>query len=133
MKKLEIAKVILEALFLIGLVGFMVASIKADQNRQDDIDRLNLKITDLQTTIGEQGTATKAELERMKGTLDKMSENLVIAHPELPILYAGGVMSCKRIARALSKKYVSAFALPEFSGDNAVGTALLCLKKYSAD
>ena len=75
MKKLEIAKVILEALFLIGLVGFMVASIKADQNRQDDIDKLNIKITDLQTTIGEQGTATKAELERMKGTLDKMSEN----------------------------------------------------------
>lgn len=75
MKKLEIAKVILEALFLIGLVGFMVASIKADQNRQDDIDRLNLKITDLQTTIGDQGTTTKADLERMKGILDKMSEN----------------------------------------------------------
>ena len=75
MKKLEIAKVILEALFLVGLVGFMVASIKADQNRQDDIDRLNLKITDLQTTIGDQGTTTKADLERMKETLDKMSEN----------------------------------------------------------
>ncbi len=75
MKKLEIAKVILEALFLIGLVGFMVASIKADRNRQDDIDRLNIKITDLQTTIGDQGTTTRAELERMKGTLDKMSEN----------------------------------------------------------
>lgn len=75
MKKLEIAKVILEALFLIGLVGFMVASIKADQNRQNDIDKLNIKITDLQTTIGEQGTSNKAELERMKEALDKMNEN----------------------------------------------------------
>lgn len=75
MKKLEIAKVILEALFLIGLVTFMITSINEDQNRQDDIDKLNLKITDLQTTIGDQGTSTKAELERMKGTLDKMSEN----------------------------------------------------------
>ena len=64
-------------------------------------------------------------------TIDKMSENLVASYPELPILYAGGVMSCKRIAVALGSKYVSAFALPEFSGDNAVGTALLCLKKYS--
>lgn len=75
MKKLEIAKVILEALFLIGLVTFMITSINEDQSRQDDIDRLNIKITDLQTTIGEQGTTTKAELERMKETLDKMSEN----------------------------------------------------------
>lgn len=75
MKKLEIAKVILEALFLIGLVTFMITSINEDQNRQDDIDKLNIKITDLQTSIGDQGTSTKAELERMKGTLDKMSEN----------------------------------------------------------
>lgn len=75
MKKLEIAKVILEALFLIGLVTFMITSINEDQNRQDDIDKLNIKITDLQTSIGEQGTSTKAELERMKETLDKMTEN----------------------------------------------------------
>lgn len=71
-------------------------------------------------------------LDAVLKTLDKMSENLVTSHPELPILYAGGVMSCKRIASVLGKKYVSAFALPEFSGDNAVGTALLSLKKYSS-
>lgn len=69
-------------------------------------------------------------LDAVLKTLDKMSENLVASYPELPILYAGGVMSCKRIAGALGNKYASAFASPEFSGDNAVGTALLCLKKY---
>ena len=70
-------------------------------------------------------------LDAVLKALDKMSENLVTAYPELPILFAGGVMSCKRIASALVSKYSSAFASPEFSGDNAVGTALLCLKKYS--
>lgn len=70
-------------------------------------------------------------LDAVLKTLDKMSENLVASYPELPILYAGGVMSCKRISVALENKYASAFALPELSGDNAVGTALLCLKKYS--
>lgn len=76
-------------------------------------------------------TVAAFTLDAVLKTLDKMSESLVTSYPELPILYAGGVMSCKRIARALGNKYTSAFALPEFSGDNAVGTALLCLKKYS--
>lgn len=69
-------------------------------------------------------------LDAVLKTIDKMSENLLASYPDLPILYAGGVMSCKRIADLLKKKYRSAFALPEFSGDNAVGTALLCLKAH---
>jgi len=66
-------------------------------------------------------------------TVDKMTENILIAYPGLPVLYAGGVTACKRIANELTKKYECAFALPQLSGDNAAGTALLCRNKFLSE
>lgn len=43
---------------------------------------------------------------------------------KMPVIFAGGVMSNKIIAKALSEKFDAYFALPEFSCDNAVGTAV---------
>ncbi len=63
-------------------------------------------------------------------TVDKMTENTTKEYGRLPILYAGGVASCERMAAFLKSKYDCAFACPEFSGDNAAGTALLCRQKY---
>ncbi len=68
-------------------------------------------------------------LDSVLKTLDKMTENLCSAYPGLPVLYAGGVMACSRIKKVLSQKYNAVFALPEFSGDNAAGIALLSLKR----
>ncbi len=62
-------------------------------------------------------------------TLFKLSEN-VLNEYQLPILYAGGVMSNSQIkhmlSERLSKKCELHFAQPRFSSDNAAGTALLC-------
>ncbi len=69
-------------------------------------------------------------LDSVLKTIDKMTENLTKCYPELPILYAGGVMACARIKKMLSRKYRAAFALPEFSGDNASGIALLAKKEF---
>ncbi len=69
-------------------------------------------------------------LDSVLKTLDKMTENLVAVYPELPVLYAGGVMACTRIKKALSQKYRAVFALAEFSGDNAAGIALLAKNKF---
>ncbi len=63
-------------------------------------------------------------------TVDKMTENILGEYGELPILYAGGVASCKRIANALTEKYECGFAKPCFSGDNAAGIALLCRHSF---
>lgn len=63
-------------------------------------------------------------------TVDKMTENILNETKRLPVLYAGGVMSCKRIADALSRKYECAFASPQFSGDNAVGVALSARRSF---
>lgn len=69
-------------------------------------------------------------LDAVLKTVDKMTESILNEYPSLPILYAGGVTACKRLAEALTKKYDCAFASPEFSGDNAAGTALLCRNKF---
>lgn len=43
---------------------------------------------------------------------------------ELPVVFAGGVMSDRLIAQSLGSKLDCSFASPEFSCDNAVGTAV---------
>ena len=63
-------------------------------------------------------------------TLCKLTENLRSEYEDIPIIYAGGVMSNKRIGARLAKFDNTYFAKPEFSSDNAAGVALLCRKKY---
>lgn len=63
-------------------------------------------------------------------TIDKMSENIMAEYHSLPILYAGGVAACKRMRAVFESKYPCAFATPQFSGDNAAGTALLAREKF---
>ena len=48
---------------------------------------------------------------------------------DLPIVYAGGVMSCQRIRHMLAEEGAY-FAQPQFSSDNAAGTALLARYTY---
>lgn len=67
-------------------------------------------------------------IEFIRRTLCKMSENLRIAYPDIPILYAGGVMSCSLIKNDFEKRFGGFFADPAFSSDNAAGTALLCYR-----
>ncbi len=61
-------------------------------------------------------------------TLKTLSENLTDEYGDIPIVYAGGVMSCSIIKSSLSS--LGAFAEPVFSADNAAGTALLARKAY---
>lgn len=44
---------------------------------------------------------------------------------DLPIIYAGGVMSNSIIKETITKEFAGYFAPPEFSSDNAAGTAYL--------
>lgn len=69
-------------------------------------------------------------LDTVCKTVDKLTENILSDYPSLPVLYAGGVMACRRLQKALGKKYNCRFAEPEYSGDNAFGTALLCRRAF---
>ena len=53
-----------------------------------------------------------------------MTEYAILNYGELPVVYAGGVMSNKIIRSKLEKDFEAYFAEPDFSCDNAAGTAV---------
>lgn len=91
------------------------------------VENLSKKLYD---ETGDKALVAAFAIDSVCKTLDKMTENILNEYPSLPVLYAGGVMACKRIKKRLSGKYDCAFAEPQYSGDNAVGTALLCRRAY---
>lgn len=69
-------------------------------------------------------------IEFLCKTLDKMTENILYEYGDLPLVFAGGVMSNSIIRRYLTEKYGATFASPELSSDNAVGIAVLTAVNY---
>ncbi len=66
-------------------------------------------------------------------TLIKMTEQTLEKYGDMPVLYAGGVMSNMLMRDALSKKFDAYFAMPEFSADNAAGVAIITQRKLMAE
>lgn len=58
-------------------------------------------------------------------TISEMTEEGLNNHPGLPVLYAGGVMSCRYISETVKEVFNGIVAEREFSCDNAAGIALL--------
>ena len=69
-------------------------------------------------------------LDFVAQTLSQMTENILIEHGRMPVLYAGGVMSNCRIRERLERKFHAYFGAPAFSADNAAGTSLLCRQQH---
>lgn len=69
-------------------------------------------------------------LEFVRKTLEKLTENAFEIYGRLPVLYAGGVMSCSIIKEDFEKRFGGYFAQPAFSADNACGVALLAEEAY---
>ncbi|MBE6903777.1 MAG: peptidase M22 [Ruminococcaceae bacterium] len=61
-------------------------------------------------------------------------EHLTLAaiqkHGQLPIIYSGGVMSCKHIQQYFKEKYGGIFSPPQYSCDNAAGIAVLTQNQF---
>ena len=64
-------------------------------------------------------------------TLDAMKRQIIEKYGEMPVVFAGGVMSNKLMRERLSEGCEAYFAEPAFSADNAAGIALLCRDKFS--
>lgn len=62
-------------------------------------------------------------------TIDKMTELLLKQYGDLPLVFAGGVMSNTIIRNKLKNKYGAYFAESQFSCDNACGTAIYAFLK----
>lgn len=69
--------------------------------------------------------------ECVRNTLAEMAEMSIKKYGDMPILFAGGVMSNKLMRAALSEQFEAYFAEPAFSADNAAGIALLCRERIT--
>lgn len=66
-------------------------------------------------------------------TLVKMTQQILTKYGDMPVLYAGGVMSNMLMREELSKHSEAYFSMPEFSSDNAAGVALITQRKLAAE
>lgn len=64
-------------------------------------------------------------IDAVSKTICEMTEFALSKHGNLPIVYAGGVMSNSIIKSELENKFNCVFSKPEFSCDNAAGIAIL--------
>ena len=62
--------------------------------------------------------------------LEEMTRSYYEKSGVVPIIFAGGVMSCSLIRNELSSRFDCGFAEPKLSSDNAVGIAELARNKY---
>lgn len=67
---------------------------------------------------------SKFVITYISDAVDKMTQGIIKKYGELPLVYAGGVMSNTLIKQQLRKKYNAHFADPQFSCDNAAGIAI---------
>lgn len=64
-------------------------------------------------------------LASVEAALVAMTQALLDTYGNLPLLYAGGVMSNTLLRRSLSERFGGVFADPVYSADNAAGIAVL--------
>lgn len=70
-------------------------------------------------------------IKYIEQSLSKMTDKLLEKYGNLPLLYAGGVMSDSIIKQTFKQKYNAIFASPAFSTDNAAGIAYLAYRKFN--
>ncbi len=66
-------------------------------------------------------------------TIEKMALSASELYPGVPMIFAGGVSSDTIIRERIESKFGASFAQPEFSCDNAAGTALLAYERGKTD
>ena len=76
---------------------------------------------------GDKALVAAYTLDFIGKTLAELSAEVRLRYPDIPMVYAGGVMSNRRIQAMLGKQFDHTyFSEPAFSADNAAGIALLC-------
>ncbi len=69
----------------------------------------------------------------VESALIAMTEQLLAQYGDLPVVYAGGVMSNTLLRAALQERFNGIFAPPVYSADNAVGIAVLTAFRAGGD
>ncbi|MBQ8397343.1 MAG: peptidase M22 [Clostridia bacterium] len=74
---------------------------------------------------GDRALTAAFVMEFIARTLEAMRDDVRAKYPNIPIVFAGGVMSNRMLQSRLAKPGPAYFAEPAFSADNAAGVALL--------
>ena len=90
-----------------------------------NLSGLENKADELINKGADASTVAAFTLRHVCAVLEKITENVIKEYGDLPVLYAGGVMSNGYIRRKLTDRFGGMFASPEFSCDNASGIARL--------
>ena len=96
-----------------------------------NLSGLENKASALYRATGDRERVSSFVLNSVRRTLEKMTVNLFDTFGKRPVIYAGGVMSCSIIRKALEK--YGSFSKPEFSSDNAAGCSLLTRLAFLKD
>lgn len=70
-------------------------------------------------------------LAYVEKTISGMCSILLEKYGDIPVVFAGGVMSDSIIRNSLSQSFKASFAKPEYSADNASGIAYMCSIKHN--
>lgn len=70
-------------------------------------------------------------IKYIEQSLSVMTDKLLEKYGNLPLVFAGGVMSNSLINKTFTQKYNAIFAPPAFSTDNAAGIAYLAYRKFN--
>ena len=88
------------------------------------------KMQDIYNKTGNKYMTAAYTLAYVEASIDKMTCEVFDRFGEMPVIFAGGVMSNSIIRTSLQNKFNAYFAQPEFSCDNAAGTAVLGAIKF---
>jgi len=94
-----------------------------------NLSGLENRAVKLYAETGDKSLVSAFVLDFVGRTLCGLRDGMRQAYGDLPVIYAGGVMSCGRLKSMLSEENAY-FAQPRFSSDNAAGTALLARHKF---
>ena len=92
----------------------------------------NKSLKMLEDGISKEDTA-KFLLSYIGDTIIAMVKNIFSEHGEMPLVFAGGVMSNSIIRQMIENQFTAYFAEPDFSCDNAAGIAVLTELKFRSN
>ncbi|MBO7250503.1 MAG: peptidase M22 [Clostridia bacterium] len=71
--------------------------------------------------------------DAIRDNIIEMTAQLHLKYGDMPVLFAGGVMSNRYMREALASRFEAYFSEPAYSADNAAGISLLCRKRFTED
>ena len=95
-----------------------------------NISGVENKAKSLYEKNGDKPRVAALVFDAIRDNIIEMTAGLHLKYGEMPVLFAGGVMSNRYMREALASRFEAYFSEPVYSADNAAGISLLCRKRF---